>query len=63
MLARVMPIMMMRAPTMKPCDHASRVTLSMAVGLDCSADAIMEIFYRGWLWGREAQEEKFGLRG
>ena len=33
--ARVIPHMIIRAPTMKPCDHASRVSLPGTDGLAC----------------------------
>jgi len=42
-LARVMPHMMIRAPTMKPWDHASRVSFPGSVGFSCSEAAVSAI--------------------
>ena len=43
MFARVMPHMIIRAPTMKPWDHASRVSLPGSDGFCCSATAVATI--------------------
>ena len=41
--ARVMPHMMTRAPTMKPWDHASRVSFAGSDGFVCSATPVSAI--------------------
>lgn len=43
MFARVMPHMMIKAPIMKPWDHASRVSFPGSVGFCCSATAVVTI--------------------
>ena len=61
--ARVMPHMMTRAPTMKPWDHASRVSFAGSDGFVCSATPVSAISTAlgdaclPWMWKEKATQQ------